>query len=338
MRRTTLEDIARMADVSKATVSRVINNKAEGVSEETRQRVQHIIDKLEYRPNLLARGIVAEKTKTIGLIIPDITNPFFSDAVSIIEDYAVKNGYSIYLCNTNSSLEKEEECISNLISKHVDGILLASAATEQQPIHSRLKKYGIPCVLFDRKLKYMDYGAGIFVDNEFAVFKATEFLLRHGNTRIAFICGSGELSITQERIEGYRSALEAHNVPFNPELVVYGTYQIETGHQAVRELMKKGLNFTAVLCGNDLIAIGAMKALKELNKPIPQEVEVVGFDNVKVGELVEPALTTIEQPIESLSEQAVKTLLQLIEGKDPVDQSIRLDARMVLRDTTKNFI
>ena len=146
------------------------------------------------------------------------------------------------------------------------------------------------------------------------------------------------MSITQERIEGYRSALEAHNVPFNPELVVYGTYQIETGHQPVRELMKKGLNFTAVLCGNDLIAIGAMKALKELNKPIPQEVEVVGFDNVKVGELVEPALTTIEQPIESLSEQAVKTLLQLIEGKDPIDQSIRLDARMVLRDTTKNFI
>ena len=142
-----------------------------GVSEETRRRVRQIIDKLEYRPNLLARGIVAEKTKTIGLIIPDITNPFFSDAVSVIEDCAVKNGYSIYLCNTNSSMEKEEECISNLISKHVDGILLASAATEQQPIHSRLIKYGIPCVLFDRKLKYMDYGAGIFVDNEFAVFR-----------------------------------------------------------------------------------------------------------------------------------------------------------------------
>ena len=338
MRRTTLEDIARMADVSKTTVSKIINNKAEGINKDTQLRVQQAIDKLGYLSNLRTNSEITTKTNTLGFIFPDITNPLFSIAANIMEDYAFQNGYFTYLCNTKFSLEKEESCISNLIAKNVDGILLASNATLQLPIHITLKKSGIPFVLFNQKLEDTDQNVGVFIKYKSAALKATEFLLRHGNRRIAFICGSGELSITQEEIGGYRSALEAHSVPFNPELVVYGTYQMETGYQAVRELTKKGLDFTAVLCGNDLIAIGAMKALKELNKPIPQEVEIIGFDNVKVGELVEPALTTIEQPIKALSEKAIHTLFLLIKGTIPAERNIELDSRMILRESTKNFI
>ena len=332
----TLDDIARMANVSKATVSRVLNQSDKGVGEETRKRVQQVIDELEYRPSLLARGISISKTKTIGVIIPDITNPFFSEISQKIAAYAAKRKYTVLFCTTDDSAEKEEQCISVMITKHVDGVILASVMPDQTQTHFRFQKYGIPCVFIDRKIPQMEQSGGVYVDNEYAFFMATEYLIRNQNRRIAFLSGPILVSTSKERIEGYRYALKAHGIPIDPQLMIVGDHSIETGYHAILEMNQKLVPYSAVLASSDIIAMGAIKALKQLGVKIPQEVEVIGFDNIEFAELIDPPLTTMEQPIDELAHRAVVMLMQLIQNIPLKEQNIRLESRLIYRKTTKN--
>lgn len=334
----TIDDIARMAGVSKATVSRVINHKAEGVGDETRNRVQQLIDDLDYKPNLLARGIVTSKTKTIGLIIPDITNPFFPEIIKSVESYANENGYAVIFGNTDFSLQKEESYISTFIAKRVDGIVLTSVAGNASTIHSRLQKYNVPCVLLDRSMEHMEYGAGVFVDNEYALFMACEYLIRNNNKEIAFISGPMELSTSRERLEGYTTALLQYGIPYNKQLIRYGNYTLESGYQAVLDLYNDKVSFTGIIAANDIMAIGAMRALKKLGFHVPDDVEVIGFDNIEFSAMVDPPLTTIQQPVYQMGQVATKILLTLIDGKEPELRLVRLQPSIVLRSTTKKLL
>lgn len=331
----TIDYIARMANVSKATVSRVINNKADGVGKETRARVQRLIDEYGYKPNLMARGVATSRTKSIGLVIPDITNPFFPELVKAIEHHASKSGYTIILFNTDSSPEKEMKSISTLIANRVDGVILDTVLQEQSQILYSFDKYDIPCVLIDRRTKTFDYAAGVFVDNEYAFYVAAEFLIKHGNQRIAFIKGPEDLSTTRERLMGYRSALKQYGLAFDPELIAKGDFSYESGYDAVMALHEKGTEMTAVLACNDLMAIGAMRALRDLGKKIPDEVEVIGFDNIQFSQMVDPALTTMEQPLYELGSKAADAILALIEGRRLSESNFRLEAKLVLRESTR---
>lgn len=333
--RMTINDIARMAGVSKATVSRVLNNKTEGVGEETRNRVQLLIDNLEYRPNLLARGIATSKSKTIGLIIPDITNPFFPQLIQAVESYSHENGYTVIFGNTDFSLEKEQEYIATFVAKGVDGVILTSTIDNPGIIHERLKKYNVPCVLLDRTVKSMEYGAGVFADNEYAQYCACEYLISHGNRHIAFISGPADISTAKERIDGYASALVQYGIAFDRQLIRYGNYTMCSGYDAICDLCENKVPFTAVLAANDIMAIGAMKALREHGYSIPRDIELIGFDNIQFAEMTDPPLTTIQQPTYEMGREATKLLLMLIDGKIAPEKHIRLQPKLILRATTR---
>ncbi len=334
--RVTLEDIARLTNVSKATVSRVINGNEKGVGEETRKRILEAMERLDYRPNLLARGIASGKTRTIGIVVPDITSPFFPEVIRATGDYLHSEDYIALICNTNLSPKMEEACLASMIAKRVDGVILTSLFEEWQEIHERLNKYGIPCVLLDRKMKRMPVETGVFVDNEFSMFMATEMLIRGGHRRIGFIAGPQHASTTRERAQGYRAALEAYQIPYDDSLTYYGEFSIQCGYNAAMALMQDNQGCTALLAGNDTLAIGVLRALKTLRIRIPQDVEMIGFDRSQLTDVAEPPLSLIEQPTADLGEQVASLLFTLLRGEEPRERILRLESRILLRGTTRN--
>lgn len=331
----TMDEIARIAGVSKATVSRVVNQKAEGVSDATRKRIQELLDRMGYQASPVFSAGTNAKTKTIGLIVPDITNPFFPRLVEAVEEIASLNGYLVLLGNTNFSSEKEDGYISAFIAKKVDGIILASVQSRYSNAYDLFKKYDVPYVLVDRNIRHSHYGAGVFVCNDYALFTACEYLIRHGNTDIAFISGPAMLSTSVDRIEGYRAALTQYQIPYQEDLVKYGNYTVDSGYQAIMELYEDQIRFTAVIASNDTMAIGAMNALRKLKINVPEQVEVIGFDDIEFGKMISPALTTIQQPVREMGRKAASILLSLINGKDPEHKVVNLDARLIVRESTR---
>jgi LacI family transcriptional regulator len=332
----TIAEIAKMANVSKATISRVINNKQEGMSKETKAKILKIIDDVGYRPSLLARSMVTSETKSIGLIIPDITNPFYPKLVRGVEDYANSKGYTVYLCNADKSVEKEKDYISAFIERRVDGVILASSSAEKDKTHEGFVNHNIPFVLIDdRSVEGLQATPGVFFDYKEGAYMATKHLISNGNRKIVFISGPNLITNSLNRFKGYKKALKEAGIPFDDKLVKYGDYSLKSGYELVEELLNEKINFTAIFAANDLMAIGAMKALKKKSIKIPDDVEVIGFDNTEFSEIIEPALTTIEQPIYEMTLTASKLLIDLITGKKPKKKNFIIPPKLILRETTK---
>lgn len=332
--RVTMEDIARMAGVSKATVSRVVNGIEQGVGPETRRRVLQIVKETNYRSYSLPSQ---NQSKTLGLIILDIINPFFGELVKAIEGEATEQGYTVLLGNTDFSMEKEERYLSIFLAKRVDGIILVTAAQTAGEHYQRLKKYSVPCVLVDRMLAGAEYTAGIFVDNSYALFMACSLLIQHRNEKIALISGPRNISTSVERIQGYRDALEQYRLPFEERLIKYGDYTFESGYRAIMELEREGTRFTGVLAANDTMALGAIKALKELTYAIPEDVEIIGFDNIGFSQLCDPPLATIQQPTIEMGRRAADTLIRAIVGNPIETKNIHLQPKLVVRGSVKTI-
>lgn len=332
--RCTISDIARIAKVSKATVSRVINNKSEGVGFETAQRIRDIIDELGYRPNSLARSIVNSKAKMLGLVIPDITNPFFPNLVRGIEDYANSNGYTVFLCNTDNDPDKEEQYLLSLIDKRVDGIILASTSSQSSTLE-QLNKYNIPFVLVDRPLTN-DIDLGVYANNYKGVYAAVEHLIKCGHTSIAFLGGTKKVITTNERFEGFRDALRDANITLDKSLIKFGDYSIASGITMMEKLIDEKAKFTAVMAGNDLIAIGAVKALRLQGIRIPEDCEIIGFDGIELTEIFDPSISTVVQPIYEIAIESAKLLIGKINGEITCSRKIIVEPTLVLRATTKS--
>jgi len=333
--RCTISDIARIAKVSKATVSRVINNKSEGVSPETAQRIREIIEELGYRPNSLARSIANSRAKMLGLVIPDITNPFFPNLVRGIEDYANSCGYTVFLCNTDNNPEKEEQYLLSLIDKRVDGIILVST-TSQSCTLEQLHKYNIPFVLVDRPLTNEYIDLGVYANNYKGVYTAVEYLIGCGHRDIAFLGGTRKVITTTERFEGYRDALRDANIPLDKSLVKFGDYSIASGIAMMEKLIEEKTGFTAVMAGNDLIAIGAVKALRHHRIKVPDQCEIIGFDGIELTEIFDPAISTVVQPIYEIAIESAKLLIGKINGEITSSRKIIVEPTLVLRATTRN--
>ena len=331
----TMEYIARMANVSKATVSRVVNGKKDGVSDEVRQRVQRLIEEYEYTPNLMARSMVTARTKTIGVVIPDIENPFFSQLVGFVEQHLRNWGYTAMLCNTYPSSSLEVQGIRTMLAKQVDGIILVSAQSQSKGREQGIGKYGVPCVLLDRKNPSIDYNVGIFVDNEGAFRRAAEMLLRHQNRRIAFIRGPAHFNTSQERFRGYVNALKKHGVTVDEDLIVSGNFGYQSGYDAVMTLLERKAEFTALMASNDMMAFGAMRALQERGFSIPEQVEVMGCDDIFFCNMIHPTLSTVAQPIDEMGRLAAEVMMDLIAGNHTEKKDIWLEAHMVERDSTR---
>ena len=329
--RVTIDDIAKLAGVSKATVSRVINNSPNGVGEETRKRVLQVVKDTNYeRDSYFGSG----KARTIALVQPDITNPFFADIAKAIERTAAENGYMVIISNTDFSAEKEAENISKLITQKICGVILISSSKEVLPEHMIPGKYGIPIVLLDRKLVNNDCFPGVYSDTAYAAFRSCELMIKKGADRIAFISGHSKAFTSADRMNGFMDAYKQYGLDFEPSLIKEGNYMVESGYNAVMELVREGTRFTAILAANDLMALGALKALKELSIAVPNDVQLIGFDNIIYTQLCDPPLSTVQQPTIEMGKKAVNTLLNLIDGKK-VDFNITLQPRLVLRDTTR---
>lgn len=331
----TISDIARMANVSKATVSRVINNKPEGVGKETRDKVLRIVEEAGFHPSMVARGLVTKKTKSIGLIITDIANSFYPLLVRGAEDYANKLGYSLFLCNSDNNPEKEREYIKAFIEKSVDGVILSSSMNETSYHYSILKSKNIPLVVLDRCVEGKQYDASVFFNNVKGAYIAVNYLIDKGHKDIAFISGTKSLVISKNRLKGYRMALEEKNIKVREDIIVEGNYQYESGYKRVVELIDQGKTFTAIFAGNDSMAIGAIKALKSRNIEVPDQVEIIGFDNVDISSHFDPELSTIGQPAYEMGFKGAMQLIKLIEGKQIDKKDIILEPELVLRGTTK---
>jgi LacI family transcriptional regulator len=328
----TIKDVASKAGVSVTTVSHVIN-KTRFVSEELVERVLAAMQELNYHPNTLARSLRMGETKTIGLIIPDNSNPFFAEISRTVEDIGFERGYSVFLCNSDGLVEKEAAYINMLITKQVDGVVYIPASDSQNHLLG-LSARGIPVVVVDRDMPYLDADV-VLIDNEQGGYDATRYLLELGHKKIACITGPSQLTPSAARVEGYQRALQEASQPVRSEYILPGDFRARGGETAMNNLLKLPETPTAVFSCNDMMAIGALRALRKNNIKVPQQISIIGFDDIDIAAEIVPALTTVAQPAVDLATCAADLLIaRLKKDQAPTEYKRRvLDARLVIRDS-----
>jgi LacI family transcriptional regulator len=342
--RTTIADIAKAAGVSEATVSRVLNERTQGVGAQTRLRVKEIMAQMDFAPCGVARGLATGRSLAVGLVIPDVADPFFPLLIRGIEDALRKRGYGLFLCDSDQDIRKEAEHVRMLMEKRVDGVILNSTLSDCDCHLDLLDRRSVPYVLLDRIIEVRPGGAGVYVDNRKGGRMATELLLQGGARRLLFINGPEALSVCKLRWLGVQDAFQARGL--DPSLIRYqaGNYSVESGEQAAEAFLQaaqaqgqaaEGTPCDAVFAANDRMAIGAMRALKRHGLRIPEQVEVVGFDDVEPGRLVEPPLSTVAQPAFEMGRKSAELLLALIDGKKPRKRMIVMEPALVLRGSTR---
>lgn len=336
----TIKEIAKEAEVSTATVSMILNSKDKNISEATRNRVLEIAKKRNYIPNTMARSLVTRSTKTIGLVMPDIVNPFFPEIARGAEDKARQARYSIIYCNTDDNLTQEDRYIDILTEKMVDGIIFTHSA-DRDGGSKGLNRCRVPIILIDRDYDIPNVMGKVLIDNCKASYMGVSYLLERGYKKIAYIAGSMNTQTARDRLEGYKKALSEKQIDYNEKIVKIGEYKSQWGTEAAKILIDEGLSFDAIFCGNDLIAIGAIKALKAANLKVPEDIGVMGFDDIYMASMVEPELTTIKQPNYEMGYKAVELLINAIEAKNQLtdksvieENKIILNTELIIRKST----
>ena len=328
----TIKDVAELAEVHPSTVSRVINGDSR-ISEKTKKKVLLIIRKLGYTPNAIARGLKTKRTYTLGMLIPDITNPFFAELARGVEDAANKNSFNIILCNTDDKLKKERTYLEILREKRVDGLILGTAHIRDQSI-LELEKKKFPYILISRNVERLNKNC-IIIDDLAGGMMATEYLIKLGHHRIAHISGPLKTRSGLNRLKGYQLALKKHKIEYNDELVGEGDFRINGGYQVMKRFLKLPDQPTAIFAANDLLALGAMQAIQKKNFYIPEDFSIIGFNDIELASFVYPSLTTIRQPILEMGNLAVKMLLKIIIDGEFNQGKIVLKPKLIIRESCK---
>lgn len=310
--RVTMADVAREAGVSLMTVSRVVNDKGE-ISQATRQRVLQIIEQLGYRPSAIARGLATQRTGTLGLVVPDIANPFFSDLARGAEDKAYAAGYNIFLCNTKEDPQREMSTLESLAEKRVDGLLVCGSRLGDDSLRAALSHHPI-VVLINRQLPDCDLAGTVCVDEVAGGRLATEHLLQSGHRAVGFLAGPPASHSGRLRAVGYRAALDAAGLSYHKHWERCCPSNVSGGREIARGLLTEQAELTALFCYNDLVAVGALQACTDLGRDVPGDVAIVGFDDIFLAALVTPPLTTCRTPRYDLGIQAMEVLLDRIDG------------------------
>jgi len=329
--RKTIEHIAQLAKVSKATVSRVLNNSPK-VTEETREKVMKVIKESGYYPSAMARRLTTNKAETIGLIIPSpqdktFGNPFYTEILRGFTHQAKIEGYDLLLF-----INEHQFNYSKLFhDRRVDGLLLVGIKRNDKGI-TQLSKNKFPYILTGK----IDYKEANYVDaeNRRGAYQAVSHLINLGHKRIAYIGGSFEFVFNQERFEGYLSALRDHNLEYGKELTMESISTQESGYEAMRKILKSSSIPTAVFAANDLDAIGAMKAIKDKGLRIPEDISLIGFDDIQLASYTEPSLTTVRQPIYEMGITAISLLVRLIEEKEKRPSRVELPTQLIIRESS----
>ena len=315
----TIVDVARQARVSVQTVSRVLNNKGE-ISEATRRAVLEVIERLGYRPSGIARSLVTSRTLTLGLIVPDIANPFFPEIARGVEDVAADEGYGVVLCNTVERAEREEAALQLLADKRVDGIIVCSARLGADQLYPLLQQCKA-AVLVNRSAP-ADVAGTICVDDATGTRQAVTHLLETGRRTIGFLSGPPNSHSGQARMRGAASAQADAGVTLDPALTAPSSPYLEGGKRACRDLLSARPDVEAVACYNDLVAVGALLACRELGVRVPDDVAITGNDDIPLAELVTPPLTTLRVPKYEIGVAAVRMLFGRIRGVRGTDAAV----------------
>jgi LacI family transcriptional regulator len=341
--RVTMSEVAKRAGVSLMTVSRVINNK-DDVSIETRQRVWHVIETLGYRPSAIARSLATKQTRTIGLVIPDVSNPFFADITRGVERLAYAQGYHVFLCNSEEKPQRELALIQSLEEKRVDGFILCSSRLDEEQLSTILMRLP-PAVLVNRQLTTENCKQieSVLLDDEKSSYEATKFLIEKGHNNIGFLAGPTTSFSGRRRLQGYTSALREAEIQIQKEWILPCQPSVEGGDFATRQILSQSPQISALFCYNDLVAIGALQACHQnggfhtgvngLRRRIPQDLAVVGHDDIPLAAQISPSLTTCRVPREEIGHQAALSLINQIQGNKHECSSIILNAELIVRES-----
>jgi len=328
----TILDVARIAHVSTATISRVINS-PERVRLETRKRVYRAMEVCRYKYNALARSFATRRSHTFGLIVPTITNPIFAESTRGVQDFANEKGYQVILGNSDYQYEKEAKLVETLRERQVEGLIITTTNLKGNILKSLLDD-DFPFVLLYSTLRKGPIST-VGVDNFLGGYRATEHLIHQNHHRIAMLAGGFYFSDRSfHRWHGYKRCLKDHNIPYDPSLLLQTQYTLLSGRDGIRKLLSLKKPPTAVFCSNDFIALGAMEGARELGFKLPEDLSIVGFDDIQIATFVTPTLTTISQPAYNMGSLGAEILLDHI-GKrlyKPVHKI--LETRLVVREST----
>lgn len=327
----TIKDVAKKAGVSVATVSRVINNKG-GASAETIAHVESVIRKMNYKPNKLAKSLSEGNSNLIALLVPTLSNPFFPELVREIEQVANENGYNIYLCNSDDNRSKVEYYLGSMIDHYVSGAIINSLHVDASDL-AVLEQRGIRTITIDRANFEHPYSA-ITVDHISGARLAVTHLIRDEQcNNIVFISGPKNEKSAIDRLTGFTLALNEANHPVKTT-ICYGDFGIESGYENVKSLLQKGESFDSIFCANDAMAIGAMRACNEFGMQIPNEVKIVGYDNISLAPYIFPPLSSIDQCKYDIGKLAIEELINLIKDKNYKKKQYRLEPKLVIRKSS----
>ena len=333
----TLKDIAKKANVSTATVSRVLNDKVVGnMRKETYEKIKTIINETNYTPHALASGLRKGLSKVIGVIFPDSVNPYYAQLGKVIEDECFKNGYLTLICNTNSDINRERDYIKLLISQRVSGIVVCSTGLSGKEIRN------IPfkdkrVVLLDEEIS--DYNGRIVIGNDFlGGYLGAQYLYGLCHEDIVVITGPENLSSSRDRLNGFLEYITENGKSFNSQYIINGEYSLKSAYKELSKKLKEGLKFSAVFTFSDLMAIGAIKALNDSNLNVPEDISLLGYDNILFDELMKPGITTIATPFEELGRIAVKELIKNGKERKKRGNKIVLEPKLIVRNSCIRYI
>ncbi len=332
----TIRDIAERAGVSHTAVSLVLNKKENRVSTETRNRILQIARELNYTPNQIAVSLATQKTFTIGLILPDLTNMYLSSIASGVEMYAQTQGYSVFFCNSNENVEKCISYINEFVKRKIDGIVVIPPSKINDgdgyiELSNALESCGIPYILVDRAVLHLFHDF-ITIDNNLGGYLATNHLLQLGHTRIGCITGPLTEFGASRRLSGYKEALSEAGIEIDETLIYEGNYHFDSGEQGASLLISN--HVTAIFACNDMMALGVNKAATDLGLSIPRDLSIVGFDNNPIVNYMNLSLTTINQPSELMGKKACKILLHRMDFPEEPHKDYFFSPSLIVRNTT----
>ncbi|MGO4054258.1 substrate-binding domain-containing protein [Vibrio cholerae] len=331
----TMKDIARLAGVSTSTVSHVIN-KSRFVSDEIAERVNNAAQQLNYAPSALARSLKMNRTKTIGMLVTTSTNPFFGEVVKGVERSCYHQGYNLILCNTEGDNQRMKASINTLLQKRVDGLLLMCSTLEGERLDVFDRYPDIPIVI-------MDWGPILFASDKIqdnslqGGYMAAKHLIESGHKEIGCITGPLIRHQAQMRYEGYKRALAEAGIAINPDWIVESDFECEGGYQAFEKLYERGKLPSALFVSNDMMAMGVIQAASQRGLRVPDDLSLIGYDDVHIAKFMTPALTTIHQPKYRLGKAAVDTLLYRLENPDTTAQVVQLEPTLVVRNSVRKL-
>lgn len=323
-----IKDVAEKAGVSPSTVSRALNDHPR-ISQETKERIQRLAAEMGYSPSAVARSLVTKHTRTVGFAVAWVSDPFLAPLLRGVEDFAVENGYTVVLSSFYNEAQRERELLSTFRERRVDGVIVESSRldAEHYPLPDQ---FGLPIVLINRP----EYVHSVSTDNYQGGRLATEHLVALGHSRIGYIAAERGRRTNVDRLEAYKRVLQARGSAFEPDLVAQGDGYAEGGKEAMRRLLALPSPPTAVFCYNDLTAIGAARATREAGLRVPDDVSLIGFDDIELAAYVHPPLTTVRQPAYELGRRAMEMVLALMENEREVTSTM-LEGELVVRESCR---